>query len=461
MNASQNNFRKSRQYTYVALALGLLSVGALSVALLQVDSLEREYGSVRSDIQRYNTERTDALARRDAVLSEISQRSVEGDGIRKTVADLMEQRDRLKAEINQQTTSLSDGAEKLRATQDQTKLAAETIEHAAAAEKALSNTRSLNADLDKRVIANQAKIDQYNTELEQAESRKTVADEAAAASEKIRRDKETEIAKLNQQLQELDEKQRQFVDLTARQATLTSQIAKLTKDISEKQRVSQDLDATIAKQQELASKSKISAAKIDADMARQESNRSDIASQVNVLETKKASLTGDLNSIAASADNARSEAAAAEGRLKVAQEALAEAEKALPGVKAQLGDVQSDIAVATNQLDSIKLEVTNLQALRAKYSIDKSDVDRATAEKETLETAVTDLQGRQAQLAKELELKQGELTAIRDELANLNGRKGVLAQQIVALDEEKTSKDVVQPPPPPEAAPTVVQPATP
>jgi chromosome segregation ATPase len=200
---------------------------------------------------------------------------------------------------------------------------------------------------------------------------------------------------------------------------------------------------------------------MDVDMARQESNRTDLVSQVNVLETKKASLTGDLNSIAASADSARSEAAAAEGRLKVAQHALAEAEKALPGAKAQLGDVQGDIVVATNQLDSIKLEVTNLQALHAKYSVDKSDVDRATAEKATLEMAVTDLQGRQAQLAKELELKQGELTAIRDELANLNGRKGVLAQQIAALDEEKTSKDAVQPSPPPEAARIIVQPATP
>ncbi|MFS8116841.1 hypothetical protein QD460_34710, partial [Rhizobium jaguaris] len=154
MNASQNSFPRSRRFTYIALTLGLLSAAAISVALIQVDALERDYGAVRSDIQRYNNERTEALGRRDSVLSEISQRSVEADGIRKTIADLTAQRDRLDAEINQQTASLAEGVEKLQAGQEQSKAAADTIAEAAKAEKTLATLRSQNADLEKRIAVN-------------------------------------------------------------------------------------------------------------------------------------------------------------------------------------------------------------------------------------------------------------------------------------------------------------------
>lgn len=460
MNASQNNFPKSRRFTFVALALGVLSAGAVSVALLQVDALERDYGAIRADVQRYNTERTEALGRRDDVLSEISQRSVEADGVRKTIAVLNAQRDRLSAEIKQQTESLSDGSEKLRVSQEQAKAAAETIAEAEAAQKTLVSLRSQNADLQKAIAANQSKIDQSNSDIAQAQDRKATADAAAAASEKLRRDRDAEVAKLNQQLQDLDERQRQVADLTAQQTALTSQITRLTKEISDKQRTSQDLDATIAKQQDQASKAKIAGAKTDADIARQESNRAELANQVSVLETKKASLNGDLASLTASADRARADAAAAEGRLKVAQDGLAESQKALPSAKAELTDVQADLAAAIIQRDSVKLEVTSLQALRAKNSIEKADVDRASAEKVTLETAVTDLQSKQAQLAKELELKRNELTSVRDELANLSGRKGVLTQEITTLNEAKASNVSALsafPPPAVQSAPEAVQ----
>lgn len=463
MNASQNNFPRSRRFTYVASALGLLSAGALSIALIQVDALDRDYGTIRSDIQRYNTERTEALARRAEVLSDISQRTVEADGIGKRIADLIAQRDLLDAQIKQQTSSISEGADKLHATQVQAKAAADTIAEAATAQKNLVALRLQNADLENRIAANQSKIDQSNADVAQAQQEKNAADDAVAASDKVRQDKEAEIAKLNQQLRDLDGRQRQVADLTARQADLNSQIAKITKDIADKQRISQDLDATIAKLQDQAAKAKVSAAKTDADMARQEDNRIDLANQLSDLEKQKASVSGDLTSLAASADRARSDAANAEGTLKAAQNALVESEKALPSLKAQLSDVQSDLAAATAQRDSIKMEVTNLQALKAKAAIDQVDVERKSAEKVALETAVADLQSRHAQLAKELELKQSDLTSLENELSDLSARKGILVQKITELSDAKTPKSVEPPSsqPAPEQPSPVTQPAKP
>ena len=287
MNVSHNNFPRSRRFTYIALTLGLLSAAAICVALVQVDALERDYGAVRSDIQRFNHERTEALTRRDGVLSEISQRSVEADGIRKTIADLTAERDRLDAAIKQQAASLSDGAERLRADQEQAKAAADTIAKAGEAEKTLRNLRSQNADLEKKMSATQAKVEQLNADVARAEDKKRTTDDALATNEKVRRDREAEISRLSSEIQNLDEKQREVSDLEARQTTLAPQIAKMTKDIADKQRELQELDPDIAKLQDQAAKAKTSAAKIEADMARQDSSRADLAEQVSALETQE------------------------------------------------------------------------------------------------------------------------------------------------------------------------------
>lgn len=437
---SHNNFPRSRRYTYIALTLGLLSAAAICVALVQVDSLERDYGAVRSDIQRFNNERTEALGRRDGLLTEISQRSVEADGIRKAIADLTAERDRLDAEIKQQTASLADGAERLRAGQEKAKTAADTIAEAGKAEKTLATLRSQNAELEKRISANQAKVDQSNADVEQTEDKKRAADDALAASDKVRRDREAEISRLTGHIQDLDEKQREVSDLTARQTTLASQIAKMTKDIADKQRASQELDADIAKLQDQAAKAKISAAKADADMARQDSSRADLAKEVSALETRKASLTGDLTSLTAAADRARSDMASAEGKGKAAQDAVAEAEKVLPVLKARLSDVQSEIAAAATQRDGLKAELADMQATKAKIGVDKADAARASAEKTALDKVVADLILRHGELAKELELRHSDLNTIKAELADLNGRKGALVQEIAALSEPKQSE---------------------
>ncbi|MFS8116701.1 hypothetical protein QD460_33975, partial [Rhizobium jaguaris] len=248
-------------------------------------------------------------------------------------------------------------------------------------------------------------------------------------------------------------------DLTARQASLTAQMTKITKDIGDKQRASQDLDATIAKLQDQASKAKVTAAKTDADLARQDSNRTDLANQVGALEMRKAALNGDLTSVTTAADRARSDAAAAEGRLKIAQDALAEAEKSLPVAKAQLNDLQADVAAATTQRNTLKEELSSLQALKSRTSADKADADRAAAEKAALEKAVADLSNRQAELAKELSLRQSDLNTVKAELAELNGRKGVLVQEIASLSDAKTPKQTdVAPAPPAIDAPTTTQP---
>ncbi|MGO7154756.1 hypothetical protein [Rhizobium leguminosarum] len=464
MSASQNNFRRSRRFTYIALTLGLLSAAAICVTLVQVDALERDYGAVRSDIQRFNNERTEALGRRDGILSEISQRSVDVDGLRKTIADLAAERDRLTAEIKQQTASLSDGAQRLRAGQEQANTAADVIAAASQAEKTFETFRSQSAELEKKISVNQSRVDQTNEDVAQTEDKKRAADEALTLIEKTRRDREAEITRLNGQIEDLDDKQRQVADLGARQAALASQIAKMTKDLGDKQRESQDLDADIAKLQDQAAKAKVAAVKTDADMARQESSRADLAKEISGLETKKASLTGDLASLASSAERARSDVASAEGKAKAAQGAVAEAQKALPVLKAQLSDVQSEIAAAATRRDTLMAELAYMQGVRAKVGIDKSDADRASSEKTALDKAVAELTGRHAELAKELELRQSDLNGVKAELADLNGRKGALVQEIAAMSETTPSKPTVAVPDQPAAdgqlsAPT--QPAKP
>lgn len=435
MTASQNNFPKSRRFTYVALALGACSVVAVCVALVQVNALERDYGSVRSDIQRFNNERQEALGRRDGILSEISLRSVEADGMRKTIADLIAERDRLASEIKQQTEALADGAEKLRTSQSQAQQASNTIATAAQAEKSLATLRSQSAELEKKISSDQSKVLQINGDVAEAERKKRSADDALASIEKTRQDREAEIKRLNVQIDDLDDKQRQVADLTAREASLASQITKMTKDLADKTRASQDLDASIAKLQDVAAKAKVSAAKTDADTARQESSRADLAKQVSDLETKKASLSGDLASLTAAAARAREDVAAAEGRGKAAQDSVSEAERTLPTLKAQLSDVQADIAASLIKRDGLNVELATLQASKAAFVANQSDADRAASEKTALEKAVSDLTNRHAELRKELELRQGDLNSVRAELADMNGRKGVLMQEIAGLSE--------------------------
>lgn len=440
MTASHNSFPKSRRYTYVALALGLFSAVAVCVALVQVNALERDYGSVRSDIQRFNNERQEALGRRDGLLSEISQRSVEADGVRKTIAELTADRDRLAAEIKQQTATLADGASKLRASQSQAQQAADTITAASQAEKTLATLRSQSADMERKISSDQSKIVQINSDVADAESKKRAADDALATVEKTRQDRDAEIKRLNGQIDDLDDKQRQVADLTAKQGGLASQITKLTKDLADKQRASQDLDASIAKLQDVSTKAKVMAAKTDADMARQDSNRADLAKQVSDLETKKASLTGDLASLTAAAARARQDVAAAEGRGKATQDAVSEAEKTLPTLKAQLSDVQADVAASMTKRDSLSAELAILQAAKAKIVVDQSDADRAASVKATLDKAVSDLTNRHAQMRKELELLQADLNSARAEFADLNGRKGVLVQEIAGLNDARAPK---------------------
>ncbi|SCX31360.1 chromosome segregation protein SMC [Agrobacterium sp. DSM 25558] len=464
MTASQNSFPKSRRYTYVALALGLISAVAVCVALVQVNALERDYGTVRSDILRFNSERQEALGRRDGLLSEISQRSVEADSFRKTIADLTADRERLAAEIKQQTSTLAEGAEKLLASQSQAQQAADTIAAASQAEKTLATLRSQSADIEKKISSDQSKIIDINNDIAEAESKKRAADDALASVDKTRQDRDAEIKRLNGQINDLDDKQRQVADLTAKQAGLASQITKMTKDLADKQRASQDLDASIAKLQDVSAKAKVSAAKTDADIARQESNRADLAKQVSDLETKKASLTGDLAGLTAAAGRAREDVAAAEGRGRAAQDAVSEAEKTLPTLKVQLSDVQADVAASISKRDSLSAELAILLAAKAKFTADKSDADRAASEKATLEKAVSDLANRHTEMRKELELRQADLNSTRAELADLNGRKGVLIQEIAGLNDAKVPKvlePVTEPAPADNQRTEPAQPATP
>jgi chromosome segregation ATPase len=175
-------------------------------------------------------------------------------------------------------------------------------------------------------------------------------------------------------------------------------------------------------------------------MARQGSNRADLAKQLSDLETKKASLSGDLASLTSAAARAREDVAAAEGRGKAAQDAVLEAGRTLPTLKAQLSDVQADVAASLTRRDSLNAELATLQAAKAKMVANQSDADRATSEKATLEKAVADLTSRHTELRKELELRQGDLNSVRAELADLNGRKGVLVQEIAGLNDAKTPK---------------------
>lgn len=442
LSTSQNNFPRSRRFTYIALALGLLSAVAVCLALVQIDALEREYGGIRSDIQRFHDERTEAQGRRERLLSEISQDGVKADGISKTIASLTADRDRLSAEIKQQEASRAEGAERMRTQQEQAKAAEDTIAVAALAETKLAGVRAEITEGERKISSNQLKIDQTNADISRAETKKRAADEALSSTQKSVQDRQADVIRLNSEIEYLDQKRREVSDLDARQTNLKSQITKLTTDLADKQSSSRELDTDFAKLQDLVSKAKASAAKADADAALLETSRADLSKEVRELESRKASLTGDVSSLTSAADRARGDAAAAEGRTKVAQDAIAEAEKELPSFRAQLRELQSDIAVTTTQRDTAKSELFNLQATQSKLGIDRADADRASSEKTILLEAVRGLSDRHAEVRKELELGQSDLNTLKAELADLNGRKGALLQEIAALSEIKPPKPV-------------------
>ncbi|MGO7036293.1 hypothetical protein ACCT19_36505, partial [Rhizobium ruizarguesonis] len=186
MSSSQKTFHKSRRFSYISAALGLIAIAGVGAAIVQVDSLEKTYGAIRTDIARFNKERDDAQIRRDGILTDVSERTSEAEALRRAIAVLNAEKAKSAADLADQEERIAKASDTLKDIESRSAAANDAIAKAAQATKELADLRARSSDQEKTITTNQSRLDELNDGIEVAEKKKQTADDAASSSERER-----------------------------------------------------------------------------------------------------------------------------------------------------------------------------------------------------------------------------------------------------------------------------------
>lgn len=439
MSSSQTTFCKSRRYTYIALFLGATALAGIVAAIIQVDALERTYGTIRSDIQRYTRERDDAVVSRDGVLKDISLAKAQEEALRKTLAELQADKQKLDADVVSQNDRLATATKKFSDISARSQAADDTISKAAQAEKDLAALKMRAADQAKLIQNNDSRIAGLNTEIEDAERKKEDAVASATDVQRQQDQLENNIKSLRSDVEDLDVKKRELSEVSAQTKRTQADLSQATKDLTDKTRQSSSLQSELTSLQAAVAKAKDASASATNEIADLEQQKAVLSKELTELERARARVSGEAATLEAASERARADAADAQGRQTAADNALARLNQSIPVARAEIDALKAEVATVASQRDALLGEVSDLKAAKAAFALDKSGADRARAEKEALEREVADQQKQLDQTKRESEIEAEKVAKLREDLALLNGRKGSLSQEVDTLSASKAA----------------------
>jgi chromosome segregation ATPase len=440
LTSSEQTYRKSRKYAIVAGLFATASVVALGVLFIQIDALEKEYGTIRSDIGRFTADRDAALSRRDSLLEDINQKTVDEQSLRESISALNAEKGRLISEIAQQKEAQKQDTDRALELGLQAKAARETIAEAEKAREALEGRRERLETLDKEVGEAEAKLQQFSRSIDEAVSKERDTRRALATAEREHKAMLDLVKQLQGQVADLNSLKQEVAELEMQQKALSGQSTALSKEITAKQATISNLSSQIPALDSQSAKAQNRLNALSQDLSEQDGNRSSLLKEVQELEKQKASGTGTLASLQAAAASARQSASDAAGLLKAAEESLSQAKSEIVPLKSQLLELQSERASLVAQVDAARAEVARLEALKAEGKTTADAISQLNGQKSSLGDSIRTLSEQQARLRSDISNDQATLDSMRAQISELNGRKGALAQQMADLNQARAAE---------------------
>ena len=427
MTSSNETFRRSRVFTYLAGGLTVLGLGGIGVLVFQVHDLSERYGQIERDIRYYDGQREQLRSARDGLSAEISTLEARLQGAKDELRQVEQGRDAAVMAEKAASAARDTAQAKLDALLEGEKAAKATIANAEQERARLQSLTTQNRDLQRSVAELEAKKRELDTALsalrtDEGKRRDTIRgleDQSAAASakvEQLRLDTQR-LERLKDQVAALEE---QEADLGKR---LRDAQAAVSKADDERQRAEDRLAALQA--QVGQEEAKLGEAQQKRGTA--EGLLASLQVQVDTLEGQKAERTRDTEAAKARLDQAERDRQTAEAARLQAETALATARTALQQVDAQRATAQADRDKAAAELSDIKAQIERDRAILAQIEAAKG--------------AIATLIGQRDALDKEVQAKQQTLGALGVDLANATDALGKAKEALLGVQARQAAAE--------------------
>lgn len=424
MTSSNETFRRSRVFSYLAGGLTALGLVGMGVLVFQVNDLNDRYGQIERDIGYFTDERERLRQSRDQLGQEISRVDI----------DLQAQREELRRAIQSRTEAVA-AADTANAARDAAQTTLELLrqqesaarEVIATGERERERIRSLTTQREEidRLLA---ELDRRRVDLEQTVSglqteRTTLGDFV----EDLQAQRETETARveaLRAEIVGLDALRQEVEQLRSTEADLRQRIAT-------QQAATGSLESRVSDAQSRLEE-------LQAQLTAETAARDAAARDRGLVEGELGTLRAEVDALSRTSGDFRREEALAAERLRlseaarqVADEARNQTETTLAEARQALEQVLRDQASALAGRDSaiaeraqIEGDIASGRVVLAQIDSAQEQIGQLTGQREGLSIEVERLRETRASLAIEIDAANSDLQVLRERLVRLSERAG-------------------------------------
>lgn len=424
MTSSNETFRRSRVFSYLAGGLTALGLVGMGVLVFQVNDLNDRYGQIERDIGYFTDERERLRQSRDQLGQEISRVDI----------DLQAQREELRRAIQSRTEALV-AADTANAARDAAQTTLELLrqqesaarEAIATGERERERIRSLTTQREEidRLLA---ELDRRRVDLEQTVSglrteRTTLGD----AVEDLLAQRETETARVEALRAAIVglEALRQEVEL------LRSTEADLRQRIATQQAAAGSLESRVSDAQSRLEE-------LQAQLTAETAARDAAARERGLAEGQLGTLRAEVDALSRTSGDLRREEELVAERLRLseaarqaADEARNQTETTLAEARQALEQVLRDQASALAGRDSaiaervqVEGDIASGRVVLAEIESAREQIGQLTGQREGLSSEVERLRENRASLAIEIDAANSDLQGLRERLVRLAERAG-------------------------------------
>jgi chromosome segregation ATPase len=441
LSSSNETFRRSRVYSYLAGALTVLGLGGIGVLLFQVSELSERYGQIERDIAHYSGQRDQLLTAREGLSAEISTLDTRLQGVR----DDLRRAEQSRNEAIAAEKAALDARDVAQATLESL-LERETAAKGviAAAERERDRLQSLtaqNGDLQRSVADLDGKKGSLETAVSDLRAKEGKLQDAIRLLRDQRDAASVAVEQLKLETQVLERLKDRVDALTSEEADIGNQLLEAQTALSKIEGERKTAEDRLSGLKAQVDQEAIKLEEARRDRGTAEGQLASLQVQVDSLVRQKADQIRDADEAQARLDQAQLDLQTALSARQQAETTLASSSQTIKQVEAELATILADRDNAADELAEIKRDIERDRAILAQIKAARSEIETLRGQREALDKEVQDRQKDLGELGVKLTIATDALRKAEESLPSILSRRAAAESAEAAAIDRKTTLD--------------------